>query len=38
MDADLIEKKIDIVEECLTYLRKTGNVDLSEFLDSYEKT
>lgn len=37
IDAELIEKKIDMIEEGLTYLHGVKDVDRGEFLSSYEK-
>lgn len=37
IDQELIEKKIDSIEEKLNYLEKIGKMETEEFLNSYEK-
>lgn len=37
IDQELIEKRIDSIEEKLNYLKKIGKIDTEEFLDSYER-
>lgn len=37
IDQELVEKRIDSIEEKLNYLKKIGKISTEEFLDSYEK-
>lgn len=37
IDEELIEKRIDSVEEKISYLKKIGEIGTGEFLESYEK-
>lgn len=37
IDQELIEKKIDLLEEKLDYLKKTREINLNKFLNSFEK-
>lgn len=38
IDGEVIEKKMDMIEEGLAYLRRTRELDRGEFLASFEKT